>query len=322
MRNDAFWRFCYFFSVLGLDDSLRLEAQIHLMKSQPAYKKVFILGASNSREAFDMELLNKEFKDKKIAFYNFGIAGWQPVNMFMLRKKLLDKHPKAIFYVISPSNIYTDYDFTMLKYCFNPEIVPLFIKYYGFKNLVRAHQVGYIADAFLCDFSIFLKYRESIKRALVNGVKNFLGIEKVTNLVHFAYKDGWHPKSWYLGMIRNEKMKDKIKIGPSSDLNRYSFIAFAKYSISNGAKLIVIDGPEHPSVDLYMDKNIYSSYLSFLNKSSQELGFTFIQKDRLPNFSEEDYYDFYHLNASGRSKLTRFLKEYIESITSDVCSTK
>ena len=100
VNNQAFWRFCYFYSDPVPDDGIRLEAQLRGITPSDGVKRVFLTGSSQTREDFDVAYLNRKTAETHTLFYNFGTSGnASPIEMFMLKDKLLARKPAAILYV-------------------------------------------------------------------------------------------------------------------------------------------------------------------------------------------------------------------------------
>ena len=106
--------------------------------------------------------------------------------------------------------------------------------------------------------------------------------------------------------------KNKYYISQYTELYEELFILFAKDVVSEGVKLIVISGPTHPLINLCYPEELDIAYNNFITEQASEIGFTYLPENKLPPFSAEDFIDFTHLNAQGRSKLSRFLKIYLE----------
>ena len=90
------------------------------------------------------------------------------------------------------------------------------------------------------------------------------------------------------------------------------FIQIAEDMTSEGVDLIVISGPTHPLLAETYDEELDYAFNNFLYNQSESIGFTYLSKDELPSFNEEDFIDFTHLNAEGRAKMSEFIEDYLE----------
>ena len=309
LNSGAFWRFCYFWSNPGADDGIRIEAQLRTVSATEEQGKIFLTGSSQTREDFDVEYLNNQFSKEQVVFYNLGISGAaHPIEMYMLKEELLSKDPDIIIYVPFVASFYTDCDFSKIKYYFDPIIIPRIIEYEGMQNIIS--QRVYLEDSFLGKAFFTYKYRESLDRILENAVKNYLNIEKRTEPQIYGYTDN-KPESYFEDEIKKAN-KNKYYVSQYTELNEELFILFAKDVVSEGVKLIVISGPTHPLIKLCYSEELDIAYNNFITEQASKIGFTYLREDQLPSFTAEDFIDFTHLNAQGRSKMSRFLEIYLE----------
>lgn len=89
VETAPFWHIVYFFSDPGPDDGIRLEAQLREIPNNNEKEKVFLIGSSQTREDFDVDYLNARLKEAGVSFYNLGVSGGQPIEMFMMKDRFL-----------------------------------------------------------------------------------------------------------------------------------------------------------------------------------------------------------------------------------------
>ncbi len=308
-KMEAFWRFCYLYSDPSVDDAIRLEAQLRIMPCSNDKIRIFITGSSQAREDFDIENLNVEFEKAGVVFYNLGISGEaQPIEMFMLRDKLLEKNPKIIIYVPFVGSFYSDYNFRRMRYYFNPAIIPQMLKYVGVTTVISYRE--YFLDSFLGQIEVLYRYRDLIKGIFIRAVKHYINSGRRTEPRLFAYTKN-KPKSYFEMEIGKAK-RNKYHFSRYTKINKDLFIGFANDVILNGTKLIVITGPTHPLIKKVYDEEIDIAFNQFLSEQAGRFGFIYLSENDLPSFTEADFIDFTHLNASGRNKLSEFLRIYLQ----------
>ena len=117
----------FLFSEAGLSDPLRIHYFLDQAKTDDG-KKVFFVGTSQSREGFDVRILNERFKDNDITFYNMGSAAYSAADLYMEIDRILDAKPDLIVYMPYIGNFYLDYDFKRLKYYYHPKVISLFLE--------------------------------------------------------------------------------------------------------------------------------------------------------------------------------------------------
>jgi hypothetical protein len=119
------------------------------------------------------------------------------------------------------------------------------------------------------------------------------------------------PESYFEDEIKKDN-KNRYYISQYTELNEELFTTFARDVVSDGVKLIIISGPTHPLIKLCYSEELDIAYNSFIAEQASEIGFTYLRENQLPSFTAEDFIDFTHLNVQGRSKLSSFLKIYME----------
>lgn len=311
LESKSFWRFCYLYSTPGRDDALRVEAQLKLLSVNDKNIRVFLIGSSQTREDFDTDYLNKYFSRANVNFCNFGIAGTaSPIDMFMLKDKLSNKKPVFIFYMPYIESFYMDkYDFSTMVNYFEPSILPYFLRYEGFKDIVA--QRGYFIDSFLGKIFLFYRYRESFVRILYTAINYHISGNKISEPLRYAHQEN-RPKSYFIEEIKKAG-GNRYKTNSCLELNKVLFCLFAKDIISKGIKLIVLDGPTHPLFKECYRKEINYEYNDFLRRQSLGLGFIYLDSNNLPKFNETEFIDFTHLNEKGRTKFNNFIAQFLSS---------
>ncbi|MCB4790813.1 MAG: hypothetical protein LHV68_02895 [Elusimicrobia bacterium] len=306
--NPVFWKYCYYFSNVKENDSIRFEAQIKTIPVKGAEKRLLIAGSSQAREGLDIDEINKTLKTINYSAYNLGISGdGHPLEMFMLANKMISRKPSVIIYMPFIASFYGEYDYSKMKYYFSPNILPFFYKYLGLRQLYRLRL--YLREDLLGELSVLYKYRDSIKPIFRNMLKHYLKKEIRTGPQKFAYTKNM-PETYFTETICN--VKAKFKPGEVTELDKEVFEKFAEKVVSNNIKLIVIDGPANPLIKKCYDNSLDALYSGFISEESQKVGFTYIQEKELPKFNEDEFIDFSHLNAKGREKFTSYLGNYLK----------
>lgn len=305
--SSDFWHFSYLNAKWGHDDPLRFEAILRNMPSDEGKKRVFLLGSSQTRTDFDEVLLNKLYGDKGYVFYNLGLAGSaQPIDIFMMRKRILKYNPDLIIYMPFVETFYSSYKLSghnQLKFFFEPSIIPYLFKYLNKKEFISCFDD--IAEGFLGKISILFRYRNQINSMIGNGFKSLLKRE------HKVEPEG-HPFLEVKGMDHfieeMEKYPDgKFNVSQYTKLNQVLFSKMADDIASRNVKLIVISGPTHSLIEkLYDKETIDPLYNQFLEAQARKHDFMYFPENRLPAFQNEDFYDFSHLTDLGRDRLMAF----------------
>ncbi len=313
VHTNTFWRFCYFYSTPSGCDSIRLEAQLRTIPPYDPHIKIFLIGSSQTREDFNVEFLNEYFKEMNMVFYNLGISGYgSPMEMFALKDKFLSKSPDVMIYVTFVGSFYPDDQISLsntLKYYFTPEVVPYVVKHIGIASLMTKDVRAIMIDYFLGEISVLFKYRDQLRQIFFTPVISYLGTEKWTKPMKYAYSKNQHPTYFAAEIIRNKG--DRYKISPYTALNEELFSLFTRDVVTKKVKLIVISGPTHPLIKETYKAEMDGLFNHFLLQQASETGFLYLAQKQLPSFDQREFIDFTHLNALGRGKFSLFIRNFL-----------
>jgi len=306
-NSSSFWDFCYLYSTPRDDDNIRLKSELKRIAREKK-RKIFLIGSSQVREGFDTSLLNKALRKTDIRFYNLGVSGGAPpTDMYLLKNKLLKEKPNTIIYMPFVESFYYSYQFSKLKYYFDPFLLP---------ETIDALKMDYseihrraLVHSFIGYTSLLFKYRDSLKKILEKRLIFSILDQKKSSPDLFASEK--MRKDTYFKKEIIKSQGHRYKITRYTEGNKKLFLKFAQEVKNKGIEFIVISGPTNPLINLTYPREIDKDYEAFLRKASQDIGFKYLSKDDLPDFKKEDFSDFSHLNEKGRISLTKFLLEYL-----------
>jgi hypothetical protein len=310
VNSDAFWRFCYFYSNPMPDDGIRLEAQLNGISTSETRKKIFVTGSSQAREDVDVDYLNRRLKAADSVFYNFGISGnASPVEMLMLKDRLLAKNPDVIVYIPFVGSFYSRYNIQKMKCFFSPVILPDMVRVLGVKQIMAdPHVRTAFVDSFLGTLTVFYRHRESVQRITRNALVHYARIERRKAVKRYAYKKNM-PPTYFQSEIKRAGGR-KYKRSAYTNFNENLFVRFARGIASKKVKLIVVSGPVHPLITQCYPEQIDAAYHRFLAEQAGKIGYVYLGQSDLPSFTAQEFIDFTHLNAAGRGRLSEFFKNY------------
>jgi hypothetical protein len=298
----------FVFSEASLSDPMRVRYFLEQAK-QDTGKKALIVGTSQSREGFDVRILNGHFKDDNITFYNMGSAAYSAADLYMEIDRILNVAPDLIIYMPYIGNFYLDYDFKRLKYYYHPKIISVFLEKVGNKPLVE--NGWFFFDAYLSYISYFYKYREELKPVLYN-VLNYLAFrigEKVEPK-YFRYDENFPPE-YFARQVEQFKGK-KFYISEYTEVEQHAFKETIRAIKESETPFLVIDAPVNPLIKNVYKPEVEIAYEDFLTKILRDAGIPFLSRNDLPDFGMDKFIDFTHLNAVGRAQLTEFLSDYLQ----------
>lgn len=307
-QSSVFWIFCSRYAQPSIDDGVRLESILRTMPEDGKKTTIFLTGSSQMREDIDLHYLGSELKQNNAVIYNLGIYGATPIEMYMLRNKLLAKRPDIIVYIAFAGTFYDDYqdnDFQRMKYYFSPAVMPFFIKHLGTKTVIK--QKAAFIDSSVGMLSSLYKYRDSIGRQVLYAFERLFSPETEPVVRTYAYSESL-PESYFIKEIEIANGQ-RFSPKPYSKMAFELFSLFAKDAVTNGSRFIYINGPTHPRCKELYKKEVETEYDSILSHQAAEIGFTYLSERDLPTFEENEFIDFTHLNEAGRAKFSDFLKK-------------
>lgn len=315
IKSNAFWKFFDKFHDSDLaSEPLRLEAELRTIPDDPCLDSVFLFGSSITREGVDKEYLNLMFKNSSIYFYNFAWRGFQPLDFCMMKNKFLSKKPRIIIYPVHEGDFYSPVELQSLKWTFNILYFPRIVWYIGVKNCFK-HRRN-IMDSFLGMVSPLYKYRNGIVKAVNIAQKYYLKNGKIPDQI--LYRCPQRNKKEIEEQIKKTKEAKswRYRYSGYSSLNERLFVIFIKHILSTDTKLVVLEFPVRELNKKLYERIVdvqYEKYISFIEKLSNEVGFTFISRSQMPDFEDEEYLDLSHLNYLGRKKMSDFIIRMIEN---------
>ena len=110
-----------------------------------------------------------------------------------------------------------------------------------------------------------------------------------------------------LNLRRNVGHKQMVEVGFRS------FAQFARILRGRHVHLLVVEGQIHPNARQAYDTDgqLQEATRARLGRMARELDFTFVAAHEMPPFTTADFKDAYHLNATGRAKLTDFVTDLL-----------
>ncbi len=313
----AFWRFCYLYSNSYTDDLLRVEAQLNMIPGNDRRPRVFILGSSCAKRAFDVNYLTHAFLKEHLSFYNLGIAqAGSSINVLMQKRMWLEKNPAMVIYMLKPYNFYQEeYKFDDAR-SFDPSVLPVLVKYLGYQRFFSRWTV--FVRFYLKEISLFYKYSNFFSRSIMQVGMSCLTGKKMPRSELYP-RDRYLPQAYLLDRINrmSEAEVAQFKENKYSALNKECFCLFAKDLVARGIKLVVVNAPVHPVLNLKVHGNRRfvekwgSAYDNFLQNQSRKIGFAYVDAESLPDLDETDFADTFHLNQKGRAAFSQFIERYL-----------
>ena len=296
------------------DDALRFESVLRGIPRQTPFKKVFLIGTSQAREDIDVAYLNEQFKDRNIRFYDLGVIGtFYPVDLYMLKDRLIAARPDALFYTPFVETFYTPYKIqpvNNLEYYFNPNILPYLAKHLRREDYDKDFR-GDFLDVFAGSFSLFYRFRNHFDEIFYASFKYSLGVEKRPLPMDSFFTEPY-PDSYFEKQIEKYKKEQRYRYTRYTDLYQDLFDVFARDVVAHDIRLIVSGCPLHPLFPKICSPQVLEGYDDFLTEQSRRIGFTFAPHAELPPFAAEEFNDFTHLTRAGRARYTRYLIDYFE----------
>lgn len=296
------------FSEPGLSDPLRLDIFYKRAENDPI-KKVFLVGTSQGREAFDVPVLTERF-DREIGFYNFGSAAYSAVDLYMEIDRIIDAEPDLLVYMPYVGNFYLDYDFKRLKYYYSAKVLPFIARDVG--SHVFFEKKWFIFDAYLSEVLYFYKYREEFKPVLFNFLDYTLfRLGEKVEPKYFRYDKSLGPE-YFEDQVKSFKGK-KFYFSKYTETEKKALQNVIDSIQKSKIPFLMIDGPVNPQIARAYEPEVGTAYDEFIAEIVDVNHVTFLSKADVPQFSSDHFIDFTHLNSVGRAKFTDFFAEYLQA---------
>jgi hypothetical protein len=308
--SDSLWRELYRLSIPVRDDALRFEAGIKLAAADDSVEAILLVGSSQTREDFDTAYLNGRFEGRN-RFINLGVSGQgNPIEMYMLTPHMIETKPSLVVYMPYVGSIYYPNAYRAFHYYFDPNILPLIHKLYGWGEAIDHGNA--IARGHLAHWSMLYRYRRSLRYMVDDAVRRWASNAPPKEPVTFGYH-GRQPPSHFRRLIAKHREKPRFYEHRHTRLSQAAFLMMADSLKRGKIPLLVIDGPTNPLIRNFYDPALNAVYDEFWSEASAALGFTYVPKSDLPKFEDEDFNDFTHLNAAARARFSEFVADYLEN---------
>lgn len=310
----AFWRYVEHNCRFHFDDALRFENVLRSIPSDAPFKKVLMIGTSQSREGIDFDTLNAHFNSQETHFYDLGVIGnFHPIDLYMIKNRILAIKPDVVVYSPHVESFYTPYKHQLannLEYYFNPSIIPFLTKHLRWEDYDKDFRED-LLDSFVGSLSLFYKFRNHFGPVFFTSLEYSLRIEdRPAPKVSFFTEP--YPESYFIKQIEEIRKKEKFRYTRYTDLYQELFTIFAKDIVAHDIKFIVLNCPIHPLFPKICSPKVMADYHRFLREQGRQIGFTYTPNEELPDFTAQEFNDFTHLTLSGRARFTQFLIGYFE----------
>ncbi len=280
-------------------DPYRVEA---VLRATPRDRRsVPILGNSIADRGLDSAMLEQRFAAQALRFPKATLGGSPALTYGMLADAVADLEPRAAIFVASAPALRTRTDLGRV-HAYDVRAVP---------ELFSAAEVladpSFHLDGLVGELSIFARHRRALRQvALVRlGRVEWRQLEferdraKLEELVRGGGDEAW--EAW---------LRDRVA-DDYPNANSRALARLARKLRERGGRLIVIDAPVHPIPLLLGARRRIPPYREALRALALAEDFDLIGADQLPDFDEDHFDDWVHLNERGRDRLTAAVADTI-----------
>ena len=286
-----------------------LRDQAKIQSEQDSYMHIHLVGASQTREGLDVLLMNNRSKEDGLVFHNLGAAAYSAMDFYMEVDDIIASNPDLIVYMPYVGSFYLDYQFSRLRFYFNPNALPLLKEELGFEVL-RENKYA-IFDSYVSYLSYFYKHREGVKAIFFNAVNHLIfHFGEAPKVKIFNYTENFPDE--YFEKQYEKYEGNKFYISKFTPVEKEAFrLTMAKLK-ANNIPVLVMDAPGNPLIEKTYQPEVRIDYDDFLQREVVQSGIPFMPLSEIPQFDKDDFIDFTHLNAGGRVRLSDFLVDYIK----------
>lgn len=308
----ALQKFLYTFGEPFHSDPIRisyLRDQAKKQKEQDDNFHIHLVGASQTREGFDIRIMNEALEAEGITFHNLGAAAYSAMDFYMELDEIIASDPDLIVYMPYVGTFYLDYQFSRLRFYFNPNVLSLLKDEMGY-NVLRKNKHA-IIDGYVSYLLYFYKHREGIKAIFFNVINYLLfhlGEEPKVKL--FNYTENF-PDEYFEKQFAKYK-GNKFYISQFTPVEKEAFRRTMVALKANNIPVLVMDAPGNPLIVNTYQPEVRIDYDAFLQKEVVDADIPFLSLSDIPQFDKNDFIDFTHLDSDGRVRLSYFLVDYIK----------
>jgi hypothetical protein len=284
-------------------DPYRVEGL--LRATAPDRRNLPILGNSIAEMGLDAAELERRFSAEGLRFPKITLGGSPALTFGMLADAVIALEPRAAVFVASAPALRSR-DYLDHVYAYDVSAVP---HLFTFDELIEDPR--FQLEGLVGQLHVFARHRAALRQALLVSLgrdtwkRRSRAAERVRLRHMLEGKDAW--QSWV-----RDRQPD---VFPNPNTRSLDWLS--QRLREHDARLIVIDAPVHPiALELGARRRIKPYRQELAARAAQD-GFLLLGADVLPEFGEEDFRDWVHLNARGRERLTAFLAEQLAQTESD-----
>jgi hypothetical protein len=230
--------------------------------------------------------------------------------MYMLTPRVTETKPDLIIYMPLIGSFFRPYSYQTFDLYFDPNILPLIRSTHGWSEFADRAEV--VAMGFIGRASILFRHRNSFQSMTDDAVQRWVTGSPAKVPQTYAYHKR-KPVSHFKRLIEAHRKRPRYREHRYRELYQEAFRMMVQSLIDQDIVLLVVDGPTHPLIRHFYDPALDSEFEQFMNSMSATYGFTRLRKSDLPEFHDEDFNDFTHLNAPGRARFNAFIADYLEA---------
>ena len=273
-----------------------------------AARSIGLVGSSQTYQGFDLPLLSANLPDHH--FEKNCLAGFGPMQYPFLWERIQERQFNVIVCQLSEFDFYREDTLPVSRLRWASGMNGIKGLWSALTSSQRWDNRGDLADlCFAAHFPLW-RHRDHFRRVATDywwrkSATQSTASKTGTGEVVLADAPGLTEA--VLHLQQNVGQKKLV------DANFRSFELFAAELKSRSIELVVIEGHVHPEARRAYDREgMQEKTRTALAKLAKQLDFPYIDQNHQPQFSEHDFGDAYHLNSSGRLKLTEILLSCLE----------
>lgn len=268
-------------------------------------RSIGLVGSSQTAQGFDLDLMHSKLPDDRVE--KKCLAGFGPMQYPFLLERIQERRFDVIVCQLSEFDFYREdtVPVSRLRWASGREGISHLWATLALQQ--RWENRGNLADLWLAAKLPLWRHRDHIRRTMTD----------------YWWKRSDPPKSRDAGngvLAEAPGLGEAIaflkkNIGHKNlvEVNFQSFALFARKLSSQGIELIVLEGQVHPDArKAYDTSGMQLATRQRLHAMANTYEFRYIDATIQPSFEADDFGDAYHLNSSGRLKLTEILLSCLE----------
>lgn len=269
--------------------------------------RIGLIGSSQTYQGFDLALLASHLPS--YGFEKNCLAGFGPVQYLFLLERIQERRFDVVVCHLSEFDLFREDvvpDSRLRWGSSRAGCASLFAELSLWQRFMNR---GVLADLTCAAGLPLWRHRDHFRRVVIDYWWKQSDVPKVAAATGYQEVGSAEQLGFQAAV---SSLQNNVGRKELVDVNFRCIEQFASRLKVQGTQLIVLEGQMQPKIrPLYDRDGLQQETRTRLAEMADRMGFEYLPQHELPALTNDDFADPYHLNASGRSKLSMFLTSYL-----------